>query len=62
MLKWFSISGIIKEVKGKIRWPKLKELFKDTKTVLLFIIVFALFFILADIIVLGFLKLIGLGA
>ena len=29
MLKWFSISGIRKEIK-RIRWPKAKELFSNS--------------------------------
>lgn len=62
MLDWFSISGIRKEVKGKIRWPKLSELFKDSKTVLTFIVFFAVFFIASDFFIVLFLKLIGLGA
>ena len=61
MLKWFSLSAIRKEIKGHIRWPKLKEMVKDTKIVVSFIVVFSLFFLASDFIVALFLRLIGLG-
>lgn len=62
MLDWFSLSGIRKEVKGKIRWPKAGEMVKDSATVISFIILFALFFMACDFFVALFLKAIGLGA
>lgn len=62
MLDWFSFSGIKKEVKGRIRWPKIKELVKDSKIVVLFIVLFSLSFIFFDFIIALFLKAIGLGA
>lgn len=44
MLKWFSFSGIIAEVK-RIRWSKPKTLALDSGKVLLFTGLFALFFV-----------------
>ena len=44
------ISGIRSEFK-KVRWPKKKEMFKYSVAVLLCIIVFALFFMLSDVII-----------
>ncbi|MDF9825547.1 preprotein translocase subunit SecE [Breznakia sp. PF5-3] len=45
MLKWFSIRGIIAEIK-RIRWSKPKDLAIDSGTVLIFTAAFALFFVL----------------
>lgn len=61
MLKWFSISGISKEVK-RIRWPKRKELFGSSSEVLLFCVAFGVFFVVCELGVTFFLKLIGIGA
>ncbi|MDH6366482.1 MULTISPECIES: preprotein translocase subunit SecE [unclassified Breznakia] len=44
MLKWFSIRGIITEIK-RIRWSSPKELAKDSATVIIFTAAFALFFL-----------------
>ena len=44
------ISGIRSEFK-KIRWPKKKEMFKYSVAVLLCIIIFAVFFMLSDVII-----------
>ena len=44
MLKWFSISGISKEIK-RVRWPKLKELTISTDEVLIFMIFIAVVFV-----------------
>ena len=54
MLKWFSISGIRKEIK-RIRWPKAKELFSNSLTVIVFTVLFGIFFFLC-----GFLSVVGL--
>lgn len=61
MLKWFSISGIAKEVK-RIRWPKVKELVRYSSEVLLFCVFFGAFFVLCEFVVSYILKLIGIGA
>ena len=55
MLKWFSISGILKEVK-RIRWPHGKTLATNSLTV----IVFTVFFLLCEVVASGFLSLIGM--
>ena len=44
------VSGIRSEFK-KVRWPKKKEMFKHSVAVLVCIIVFALFFMLSDVII-----------
>jgi|LSQX01.3.fsa_nt_gb preprotein translocase SecE subunit len=62
MLDWFSIEGIKKEVKGRIRWPKPKEMVEDSKTVISFIVIFAVFFVVVDFGLAALLGLIGLGA
>ena len=58
MLKWFSISGINKEIK-KIRWPKSKELFSNSVQVIIFTLFFGLFFILCELLASLVLKGIG---
>ncbi len=44
------LSGLRSEFK-QIRWPKKKEMFKYSLAVLVCIVVFALFFILSDLII-----------
>lgn len=58
MLKWFSFSGINKEIK-KIRWPKANELFSSSVQVIIFTLFFGLFFILCELLVSLVLKGIG---
>ncbi|MFV0380705.1 MAG: preprotein translocase subunit SecE [Breznakia sp.] len=43
MLKWFSVSGIIAEIK-RIRWSSPKKLATDVMVVIIFVSIFALFF------------------
>lgn len=62
MLDWFSVKGVVKEVKGRIRWPKMKELVSDTKIVLVFILLFAAFFTVTDVVFATILRLLGIGA
>lgn len=62
MLDWFSIEGIKKEVRGRIRWPKPSEMVEDSKTVISFVVLFALFFVIVDLGLAAMLRLIGLGA
>lgn len=62
MLDWFSLEGIRKEIKGRIRWPKAHEMVEDSKTVISFVLLFALFFIVADFLIVMFLKALGIGA
>lgn len=59
MLKWFSISGIRKEIK-RIRWPKAKDLFSNSLTVIIFTALFGIFFLLCELIASGFLTVVGL--
>lgn len=57
-MKWFSIKGIREEIR-KIEWPKRKEMFKYTVTVLGFVLFFAGFFSLSEVVISAFLKLVG---
>lgn len=59
MLKWFSIEGIVSEIK-KIRWPKASELFDTFFKVCIFVILFMVFFFISDVVVSLFLKLLGI--
>ena len=61
MLKWFSLSGISKEIKC-IRWPKVKDITENTAESLLFIVAFGAFFVASDLVITFILKLIGIGA
>ncbi len=60
-MKWFSIEGIRKEIK-RIRWAKKKDLWQSSGEVLLFTVFFGLFFVISEVGVSFFLKLIGIGA
>ena len=60
MLKWFSISGIVTEIK-RIRWPSIADLVEKSAKVLFFCFVFAMFFMACEGLVAYFLKLIGVG-
>lgn len=57
-MKWFSIAGIQSEIK-RIRWPKPKDLFKNSVTVILFTAAFGVFFLLCEMIASGFLTIVG---
>ena len=57
-MKWFSLKGIRQEI-TKVRWPKRNELAKDTYVVLVFMTVFAVYFIFADLFVGFLLRLLG---
>lgn len=58
-MKWFSIAGIRSEI-SRIRWPKPKELMSNSVKVLVFTVLFAIFFVLCELVSSGFLKLIGI--
>ena len=58
-MKWFSVNGILTEAK-RIRWPKGKDLVKDSMTVIAFVAVFGVFFFLCQLVSSGFLKVIGM--
>ena len=47
-MKWFSINGILTEMK-RIRWPKAKDLARDSVTVFGFVAFLALFFYLCQV-------------
>ena len=58
-MKWFSLNGIMKEAK-RIRWPKGKDLLKDSTTVITFTVLLGVFFFLCQLVTSGFLKLLGM--
>lgn len=60
-MKWFSLKGIAAEGK-KVRWPKRNELVKDTFIAVIFMALFAVFFIASDLLIAFLLRLIGVGA
>jgi len=57
-MKWFSLSGIMTEVK-RIRWPKSEEMVKNSVTVIAVVVLFGIYFVLAQAVVAFFLQLIG---
>ncbi|MBQ1512045.1 MAG: preprotein translocase subunit SecE [Erysipelotrichaceae bacterium] len=57
-MKWFSLSGIAKEIK-KIRWPKGEDLLTNSVQVVIFTAFFALFFLLCQVVVSMLLRLLG---
>ena len=60
-MKWFSLNGIVKEIK-KIRWPNKSDLFNNSIQAVIFIAFFASFFILCQFLVTLVLKMIGVSA
>lgn len=60
MLKWFSLSGIAKEVK-RIRWPKKKELLENSIKVIFFVLMFMVAFILFDLLIALVIRALGVG-
>ncbi len=61
MLKWFSIAGIKKEITERIRWSKPSEMSKFFAQVMVFVVAFAIFFVVADFFVVLFLGLLRIG-
>ena len=57
-MNWFSIDGIVKEIK-KIHWPSNKDLLESTVQVIAFTAFFILFFILCQVTISEFLRLLG---
>ncbi|MDI9540891.1 MAG: preprotein translocase subunit SecE [Bacillota bacterium] len=53
-------TGVATEIK-RIRWPKFSELVADTGRVLAFCVLFAIFFVLCDLVISNFLIMIGVG-
>jgi preprotein translocase subunit SecE len=60
MFKWFSVEGILTEVK-RIRWPKANDMVKDSLIVIIFTTAFGVFFVVAEAAVAFLLRLIGVG-
>lgn len=58
-MKWFSIKGIIEEMK-KVHWPSAKELTRSSLTVILFSCIFAAFFVLCDFVAVWFFRTVGI--
>ncbi len=61
MLKWFSLSGIAKEIK-RIRWPKTSDLTSSSAEVILFCAFFGVFFVICEFVITFILRIIGVGA
>ena len=61
MLKWFSLSGISKEIK-RIRWPKTSDLTNHTLEVVLVCVFFGVFFVASEFVITLVLRLLGIGA
>ncbi len=59
-MKWFSISGIAKEV-NRIRWPKVSELTTFTIEVIIFCVFFGIFFVAAEFVIAAILTMLGIG-
>jgi len=65
--RWLTISGVRKEAK-RVRWPKWKSegstpgIAENSGEVLVFTGFFAAFFVLCDLFVAFFLRLLGIGA
>ncbi len=60
-MKWFSLNGIMGEIK-KIRWPKRVEISRDTFISIVFIAIFAAYFVLSDFVISFILRIIGVVA
>ena len=59
---WFNVKEIREEIKNKVRWPKKDDMIKDSETVLSFIALFAIFFVICEFVVAQFLRIFGIGA
>ena len=61
VMKWFSIEGIKEEIK-KVRWSKKADMIKDSETVLTFIVLFGVYFVVCEYLAAAFLAIFGIGA
>ena len=61
MFKWLSINGLKEEAK-KVRWSKKADMVKDTQTVLTFIVLFGVYFVVCEYLAAAFLSIFGIGA
>lgn len=60
-MSWFTLAGIKEEVK-KISWPKRKEVVSNTTIVIGFLLFFAAYFMLTEVVLVWALKnLVGVG-
>lgn len=57
---WLTLAGLKEEVR-KIQWPNRKDVTKNTKIVVGFITFFVGYFILTEFVLVGALKLLGIG-
>ena len=57
-MKWFSLEGIRNEIR-RIRWPSWNDLAENTGKVLLFLVLFALFFVLSELLISWLLSVLG---
>ncbi len=60
-MKWFSLNGIVKEIK-KIRWPNKSDMVTNSVQTVIIIAFFALFFLLCEVVISLILKAIGVIA
>ncbi len=61
---WDKITGFFTGVKTeakRVRWPKFSELMSNSGKVIFFCVLFAIFFILCDLLISELLVLIGVG-
>lgn len=60
-MSWFTIAGVKEEIK-KISWPKGKEMVSNTTIVIGFLLFFAAYFMLTEVVLVWVLNnLIGVG-
>lgn len=57
---WLTLAGLKEEVR-KIQWPNRKDVTKNTKIVVCFIAFFVGYFILTEFVLVGALRLLGIG-
>ncbi len=61
---WSKITGFFTGVNTeakRVRWPKFSELMSSTGKVIVFCVLFAIFFVICDLLISEFLVLIGVG-
>ncbi len=57
---WLTLAGLKEEVR-KIEWPKRKTVAKNTRIVIGFIAFFVVYFVITEFILVGALRLLGIG-
>ncbi|MBO4219154.1 MAG: preprotein translocase subunit SecE [Erysipelotrichaceae bacterium] len=61
---WEKITGFFTGVQTeakRVRWPKFSELMSNSGKVIVFCVLFAIFFVICDLLISEFLVLIGVG-